>query len=307
MKGLNKSMIQDFMNNPIICGLAQNPYWTINIDNKKPLDIINYKNTKYIRGAYDINCLTTLSDLISILNAIPQQFVYSLNAVRDNICVLDIEKKCPDEIKQRLLKLPFLYGDISMSGEGYHLVFPCPELDEKTRQKIVMKEEHGYYEILLNHYVTFTDKTIFPVYDNTNTPISFQEIWDEIKATQKIAEKECFDISAGPDIDFPEYESFKTAILRSFNKRFQKKPDDYFNDMSRYEFGVIGSLRISMLYMLDMPMFKHVVLDTAQQIWIIYQLASEILEHRPKHDEIRDNKPWLLYQTYSSFTTKYKN
>lgn len=61
-----------------------------------------------------------------------------------------------------------------------------------------------------------------------------------------------------------------------------------------------------MMYMLDLPIFSRLNLDITQQIAIIYKIACEYLEYRPKHDEIRDGKPMLLYQTYNSFVTNYE-
>lgn len=301
-------MIEHFIANEIIRQLAQKPYWTVNVDNKKPLDILEYEKTKRVWGATSDACLTDLSNLLRIINAVPQQFVYNLNAARDGIVILDVEKTCPEDIKAKLLQLPFIYGDISMSGLGLHLAFPCPVLDEITSKKIVMKEEHGYFEILLHHYVTFTNYTIFPQYTVENAPIQFQEIWDELRETQRISTKSEITMNIDDiDLDFPNYETLKDAITRNFKQRFKKTPANYSGDMSRYEFAVIGSLRVSMMYMLDLPIFSRLNLDITQQIAIIYKIACEYLEYRPKHDEIRDGKPMLLYQTYNSFVTNYEN
>lgn len=299
-------MIQDFIDNPVILYLAPKPYWTVNIEGKKPLDIVEYDRSKKIRGAQNEQCLTTLSELLRIVNAVPAQFVYHLDAVRDHIVVLDIEKTCPDDIKETLLKLPFIYGDISMSGKGLHLVFPCPALDEITINKMVMKEEHGYYEILIQrHYVSFTNYTIFPQYTTENAPIQFQEIWDKLKQTQKNTIKKEYDTDIdNVSLDFPQYPVMRDAIIRNFKARFKKIPSDFFNDMSRYEFAVIGSVRYSLNLMMDIPMFKRKVkLDEMQQIAMVYNIVSEILPYREKHNETRDGKPMLLYQVFNSFAT----
>lgn len=302
-------MIQDFINNDVICQLAVKPYWTVNIDGKKPLDIVAYDTMKIIRGAQNESCLTDLNNLLRIVNAIPQQFVYSLNAPRDGFVVLDIEKTCPDEIKDRLLDLPFLYGDISMSGKGCHLVFPCPPLDEITINKVAMKEEHGYYEVLIHHFVTFTNYTMLPRYDASNAPIQFQQIWDELKSTQRLATKTEMEFDMDSvKLDFPQYEVLKDAIIRNFKQRFRKRPDDYGGDMSRYEFAVIGSVRVSTNLILDVPVFaRKIKLDEMQKIMLVYQIVTEILEPREKHNEIRDGKPMLLYQTCNSFVTNYQS
>lgn len=300
-------MIQDFIDNQVIRYLAPKPFWTVNIDGKKPLDIIEYQSSGHIRGAKDDGCLTNLSSLFRIVNNVPAQFVYSLNAVRDKIVILDIEKTCPDDIKQTLLNLPFIYGDISMSGQGLHLVFPCPPLDEITINKVAMKEEHGYYEVLIHHYVSFTNFTIFPRFTAENAPIQFQEIWDALKETQKNTMKREFNLDIDDeDLDFPQYPIMRETILRNFRRRFTKQPSDFHNDMSRYEFAVIGSIRYSLSVIKDLPMFaRHVRLSETQQVAIVYDIAKSVIEYRAKHDEIRDGKPMLLYQVINSFATSY--
>lgn len=302
-------MIQDFIDNPTIRRLAKKPFWTINVDGKKPLDIEEYEKTGYIRGAKSENCLTDLDNLLRILNAVPKQFTYSLNAARDNIVILDIEKTCPDNIKEKLLKLPFIYGDISMSGLGYHLVFPCPALDEITINKTVMKEEHGYFEILINHFVTFTNYTLFPQYDTSNAPVQFQEIWNELRAEQRNVVKKEYDVDIeSVNLDFPEYNTIKSAVIRHFRQRFTKTPADFSNDLSRYEFAVIGSIRYSLNMILEVPIFaKRVQLDEIQKIVMVYNIVTEVVKYRSKHDEIRDGKPMLLYRVFNSFATTYKD
>lgn len=298
-------MIQDFINNETIRNLAVKPYWTVNIDGKKPLDILEFDKSGTIRGAKSEQCLTDLDNLLRIVNGIPKQFVYSLNAVRDNIVVLDIEKTCPDDIKNKLLQLPFLYGDISMSGLGCHLVLPCPALDDLTVNKIAMKEEHGYYEILLHHYVTFTNYTIFPQFTAENSPVNFTEIWNDLRQKQRDLVKKDFDADIdNVNLDFPQYETIEEAVVANFRNRFKKTPEDFHNDMSRYEFAVIGSVRYSLNLVLSFPIFARTVeLDELQCVAMIYRIVTKILPHRKKHEELRDGKPLLLYQVFNSFAT----
>lgn len=298
-------MIQDFINNETIRNLSTKPYWTVNIDGKKPLDILEFDKSGTIRGAKSEQCLTDLDNLLRIVNSIPKQFVYSLDAARDNIVVLDIEKTCPDDIKNKLLQLPFLYGDISMSGKGCHLVFPCPPLDEVTIKKVAMKEEHGYYEILLHHYVTFTNYTIFPQFTAENAPVNFTEIWDDLRQKQHDTVKQDFDTDIDTvDLDFPLYETIEEAVITNFRNRFKKTPEDFHNDLSRYEFAVIGSIRYSLNLVLSFPIFERTVkLDELQRIAMIYRIVTKILPHRKKHEELRDGKPLLLYQVFNSFAT----
>lgn len=298
-------MIQNFIAHPIIKQLAIKPYWTINIDGKMPLNIVEYDKTKRLFGASSEACLTDVDNILRIVNAIPDHLTYHLDAIRDNIVVLDIEPQCPDDVKNQLLQLPFIYGEISMSGKGYHLVFPCPALDEITVNKVVMKEEHKWYEILIHHYVTFTYNMIEPEYNSNNAPVQFQTIWDELRKNQKLVSKREIDVNIKQiDLDFPQHDLLFESVIRNFRQRFHKKPIDFGNDMSRYEFAVIGSVRYSLITMLDLPIFaKKTKLTEEQQIALVYNIVKEILDHRAKHDEIRDGKPMLLYQVCNSFAT----
>lgn len=299
-------MLQDFLGNQVIRYLSKKSYWTVNVDNKKPLDIVGYEQTGIIAGARNESCLTDLSSLIQTVGAVPAQFVYHLNAVRDKIVVLDIEKTCPEDLKDTLLNLPFIYGDISVSGKGCHLIFPCPELDEITSNKIVMKDPNGYFEVLLNHYVTFTSYTLFPRYTKTNAPIQFWQVWDGLRQIQKNIVKKNLDIEFNDmKLDFPYYNELKAAVIGNFRKRFNKTPSDFGNDMSRYEFAVIGSVRYALSFMLNMPIFsRRIKLDEREKILFVYKIVSEILLYREKHSELRNGKPLLLYQTYNSFASE---
>lgn len=304
--------VQAFFVHPVIQKLAQNPFWTVNIEGKKPLDIKEYARTKrscaHICGAVDKNSLTTLPNVYDILEAVPKQVVYQLDAQRDGYIVLDIEKKCPDAIKKQLLTLPFVYGEVSMSGEGYHLVFPCPVFNEIVANKIVLKEEHGYYEILLQHYVSFTYQMIDPIYADNNASITFQTIWDELCLQAKNTTKRELNTDIeSVDLNFPCYNDLKNAVIRNFKSRFFKTPADFCNDMSRYEYAVIGSVRYSLNYMADFFKLTHgLVLDEIQKIALTYDIITDIIPYRPKHDEVRDGKPMLLYQVFNSFATTVK-
>lgn len=302
-------MLDNFSKSPIMLELAKKPYWTINEkESKKPIDIWHLYKTGEIRGAYDETALTTLPNLFKLLGGIPDNFVYSLDAIRDNIVVLDVEKTCPEDLKSKLIQTAFLYGDISVSGKGIHLVFPCPALDEVTESKVAMKEENGNYEILLKHYVTFTKNGFLPIYDNENAPVKFQNIWNDLAEKQKLFTKQVinFDID-DIDMDFPEYDELFNATVKNYLNHFSKKPEDYNNDMSRFEFAVIGKIRLGLIYLLDLPKFSKLNLTENQQIMIVYRAAEEILPHRAKHEQVRNGKPMLLYQTCNSFATRKDN
>jgi len=296
-----------FFDNYVIKKLAQNPCWTVNIDGKLPLDIQTLKRTGQIFGAAGEHCLITLPDLLDMMipvQMMPEQFVYFLDAERDGIVILDIEPSCPENTKRDLLNLDFLYGDISASGKGCHLAFPCPELNEITRNKKVMKHPDKYYEILLHHYVTFTQNLICPTGIPSNT--TFQNIWNELENMQKIAIANAVDINISARPKFGKlHKRLCDEVIRAFQNRFTKTPADYGGDFSRYEFGAIGAVRNYLEQISSFSLFSNLEMDENDEIWIVYDVISEVLPHRSKHDEKRDGQPFLFWLVCKSFTTNY--
>lgn len=306
--------LQTLIDNPYIQQLADKPFWTVNIHGKMPMDFKGFLTDQQIRGAKDKSCLVSMTQILNYFMSLPtpatpEQFVYSLDCMRDNVVILDIESKCPEDIKRRLMtELPYVYGDISMSGNGAHLMFPCPPLDELTSKKIVMKEEHGWYEILLQHYCSFTLSTLPPSNLDTNDQTAFLKLWDELREQQKLFEKKDVDVTLQrPDLSFKECRQLKADILARFRSTFKKTLEDYNNDNSRYEFGVISSLKFAQLNILGYPQYAKLDLSENQRIWIIYELLPKILEPRPKHEETRDGMPWLLWRVCNCFAIKDKS
>ena len=110
-----------------------------------------------------------LVDLYDVRNILPNatNAAYSLNQALDDFIVLDIEPRCPIEIRDTLLTLPYEYAELSMSGAGFHLIFrkPATKYEEILMSKPAIREENGYYEFLLTHYVTFTGMAVSGIWD----------------------------------------------------------------------------------------------------------------------------------------------
>lgn len=242
----------------------------------------------------DARSLVTLDEL---RNALPTATnnAYYLDALVDNIIILDIEPKCPDDIKQELLKLPYIYGEISMSGKGYHLVFHLPDNFYNfpvATQKVVMKEEHGYYEILLNHWVTFTRNMIAPAPQDAAKD-NFEQFFAKIASVQKEVVRGVIDVTDLEPDDFP----FKDDILGLLMRQpYYKTISDFSDDHSRFEYAFIGFLYYKLRCILNVSRIKnaHNYTDT-EKAWMLYLVAKERLPYRSKHDESRDGLPWLLY------------
>ena len=69
--------------------------------------------------------------------------------------------------------------------------------------------------------------------------------------------------------------------------------------MSKYEFSYTAYLQHQLQHILDVPGVKaeHTYTD-AEKAWFLYQVTSQLLPPRPKHEEKRNGVPWLLYLAF---------
>lgn len=287
---------KDFYTNPIIQSIQYKPKWTVSDANKMPIDMYGIITEHKIMGALftDEKSLVPLTTVCKVIPDAANNTFY-LDSLIDGFVVLDIEPKCPDDLKTELLKLPYLYGEVSMSGKGYHLLFRLPDCISEypvAQQKIVMKEEHGYYEILMNHYVTFTRNSI-PLNGNTNEK-DFETLFRQLASVQKETIKNGeFDVSIEAPNDIPAEDIIISTLI---GKPYNKTPADFNGDTSRYEYGYIGFLHFNLKRILSIPSLKdrHMYTDN-EKAWLIYKSAQEVIPYRSKHDENRCQLPWLLY------------
>lgn len=287
-----------FYQSKFVQDIAHNKKWTITtLDKKKPLDMYGLKYEQKIYGALYTNELSLIS-LPDLCELVPNATnnTYFLDALVDKYVILDIEPKCPQAIKEQLLKLPYIYGETSMSGNGYHLVFPLPDCLYNypiAMNKVVMKEEHGYYEILLNHYVTFTRNTIQPATGNE----SFEEFFENMAKEQKETKRADIDITIEPE-NIPHKDTIMSQLLDigDPNACYSKSVADFHDDMSKYEYGLIGFHHYKLKNLIRvLSESDGSTYSDNDKAWILYEVAQELLEHRDKHDSARDGLPWLLY------------
>lgn len=282
----------NFYNHPFIQSIANNKRWTVCDNNKRPIDMFSYMYQQKITGAIftDEKSLVSLPELCDIIPDAANN-TYYMDTLIDNFVVLDIEKTCPDNIKQKLLSTPYIYGEVSLSGKGYHLIFPLPECFSKypiAQKKIVMKEQHGYYEILLQHYVTFT-RNMLPPSPNTT---SFETIFEELASIQTETVRKDIDIQTLQPANIPFYNDI-LAVLSHMD--YKKTPEDFCNDMSKYEYGFIGFFYRKLKNIISIKKYKVHNYTDNERAWILYTLTKDKIRYRPKHDEFRNNLPWLLY------------
>lgn len=294
-------MFEAFYNNPVIQRLATEKRWTISDNNKVPIDMTDLleSNGRSIHGALTKKeNHNPFVDLHTLMKNIPNAAnnAYSLDAKTDGVMILDIEPKCPKAMVERLLRLPALYGEFSMSGKGYHLIFPVPkEYEDIYSCCVAVKEEHGYYEFLCNHCVTFT-RNIIPAGHTpgigTGTYQDFVDVWSELASKVDLTKKD-ITIDVMKDEEDTEWTDYIQNILTSDAKAYKKEPSDFNDDMSRYEHGYTGHVYFVLLNILKQIKFFY---TKSEMIWEVFRATSELIPYRDKHDTIHDGMPWLLYQ-----------
>lgn len=317
----------EFHSNPQIRAMAANERWTVsstkateNRPSKFPVDARcllfggvsasgGHLEPGVVRGAFahDERCLV---DLDTLTQALPNttNVTYYLNSRLDGHLVMDIEADCPPAEAARLLSmLDPLYSELSMSGRGYHLLMPMPanfwDFPEAAG-KLVLRHELGWWEILLEHWITFTrvpiptERALQLEMIAPDEPAVWEDVFAELAAKAKTAPVADIDV----DMDKPEI-PYEDVIVKAIlgNDHFRKL-EDYGNDHSRYEFAVMGTYENRLKIFLEtisLEGLDEASFDDNMRAWVVYLAAQQGLEPRPKHSETRSGMPFLLSQAVS--------
>lgn len=283
-----------FYGNPMIQEMSMKPKWTFSKD-KIPMDMFAFLKLNKFEGCQTMfeNSMVTLPELLAAIPNISNH-AYYLDCYEDGYVCLDIEKTCPDDIKAKLLKTDYIYGETSLSGQGYHLFYPDADFITDypiAADKIVLKEEHGYYEVHRCHWVTFTRHTL----KKSSGEEDFYAFYEQLCKEAKESARTDFDTTKQqPEIPLlDDIEGYMTGCLDGY----QKTPEDFNNDLSKFEFGYFGYLYIRLYRLLESTKFQNETYDNNQRMWILYLLGKDHIPspHRKKHDEFRAGLPWFLY------------
>jgi hypothetical protein len=305
-----------FYTNPAIRFLSTSSRWTVSgrlgpdmsTKGKAPIDIRALLDAGQIRGAWaaDENCLVTLRELTQRLPAASNAAFY-LTAQTDGLLVVDIEPECPEHIAANLLALPgVLYAETSMSGRGYHLLTGLPEdfwEYPAATSKRVLREEHGWYEILLAHWVTFTRVPISEAIRSrakktqlTSAPFaSIADLYASLAEVVRPVSAASSEVSTSPRL--PDITSGRQIVERTLAgaaPRY-KTLAHFGGDHSRFEFSVLGVLYREMRsHLVRSGFVNRATYSENDQAWLLYEAALEVLPGRPKHNERRNGRPFLL-------------
>lgn len=299
-----------FHTHPIIQQLGQNPRWTMSgvksKTGKVPLDAWHYVDRggeKIGARGHDQNYLMTLEGVyktfyqeICTLQNVP--YVYYLDCLIDDIVCLDVEPDCSNELKQMFLRLPFLYGEFSLSGKGLHLLLPLPKdifsQYPQAQKKLKMQNAKEGYEILLNHWMTFTGNMLYPA-QNLVDMEEFRKIFDiECKKQVESELKRQIDAKLIAPEEIPGFNAIMARM--QYGSVNPKLPSQY-ETMSHYEYGSASFIMHKLYRILRAyPVYtmNHTYTDE-EIIMLIYYKLVDVLQHREKHDTERDGLPYLVY------------
>lgn len=291
-----------FYQNNFIKFIALNPKWTISDKEKKPISIYALKeyltgkthNLPYGASQYKIDDMTTLDDLLDIMpNA--ANHAYSLDCQKDHWLVLDIEKTCPNNLKKRFLSLPYLYGERSLSGKGIHLILPLPKNWEKFKtyhQMPKLQEKHKWFEILMAHWVTFTRNSLPESVSKGDGTLTVDTVFEYL--TKQVKPAKHIDIKTLTKKPKIPYEHRILNALQDY--QYSKTLNDFYKDESRFEFATAMFIIRSLNEIFNTYATLAAINYTPNQIaYLTYEELQKRLPYRPKHDEVRQNMPWLLY------------
>lgn len=306
-----------FYGNRLVQALAGTPRWSISGQigddesgkHKAPLDLQHFLQTGRVRGAWATDARTCVN-LDELVKAIPTATnnAFFVKASLDAVMVIDIEKECPPPIAAALLQLPEVeYRETSMSGLGFHLLLPLPAAffdgphAAATANALVLREEHGWYEILLEHWVTFTRQPVAGDAAVLHTPPAqnpeFRSAADllthlaGLRKTSASAQASSIQVQLAQ----PEIPGFADVVAQTL-LNFQPKKLAVFNDdLSRWEFSTLCLLHSRLSYVLQSATYeyRHDYTDE-ERAWLLYRAGQQVIPHRDKHDQSRNGRPFIL-------------
>lgn len=331
-------LIEEFIKIPIIERLSRMQRWTFtSAKDKKPVNLISLKNyldgnEKYIRGSriQDEGGAMSVLDIKRLFNVdIVTPMAFYQSAMFTDVMIVDIEPKCDEELKNKLLTLPYIYAERSLSGNGIHLILPIPEKYKNDNLFMNSKSlnQGGHFEILLNQWCTFTGDYL-EVINNSEisqdeVQINLNEFIDEFLKTRK----EKVEVERKISLENPvlgklsddhgiekynefkkNYEktipSFKSLVKFALNKPYNKTRQDFINNnakgegFSEWEYGNISYYFNRVVNQLNWLSEQQLInideFDETKLTYIVYSIIEQVIPYRDKHSTKRNGVPLLL-------------
>lgn len=331
-----------FISNPLIAKIADDKYWTVSDDEKRPINAVallhdhTVKNVRFDEGWP----LVSLKELDSdkMLEAVNR--AYRLRARDNRVIVVDVEPVAPNAMKADVMNFPAHFTELSRNG-GVHLLIEVPEdlitdtnrymFEELSVFKEPVpkvpkgeKERPAHYEVLFNdHFITFTKRmaTQKPCVDYATNPEAKEQLRAFLKQIedldlQRKKDREITKKYRIQMLDEQFTEEKKANInkfigMSAFNATKQdlmhKTADDFGGDQSRYEMSVATTFAHSVLKYHKMAKDTLTLRTLAMSLrdqdlaYATYLLLKDAVPYREKHDEEREDLPWLVYTSKNAY------
>ena len=310
-----------FYGNDFIRRIGEDRLWTISDKDKRPMNMRALLDYGRYWGARIEEADSQLLTLAEMYHRAPwaANCAYHFDALVTEKILIDIESTCPPEIAHRLLALSrdALYSETSMSGRGYHLVLDLPESLQKLPHLInkrKIRHPQGWYEILLDHWVTFTrnpidaDLLATAVDDPANAGLGIDDIIAELDSAISVRPNASNEVSYDvarilPDELDENIQAMDTSlyeiVCHNFRSNYAKTLDDFNGDFSSWEFSQLAFIARNVTFYFGEAFNQGVIDDVPSYDWVtrvVYLVAQEVIAHRDKHDGERNNMPYMLYQ-----------
>lgn len=314
-------LFPDFYGNDFIRRIGQDRLWTISDKDKRPMNMRALLDYGRYWGARIEEADSQLLTLAEMYHRVPwaANCAYHFDALTTEKILIDIESTCPPEIAHRLLALSrdALYSETSMSGRGYHLVLDLPESLRKLPHLInkrKIRHPQGWYEILLDHWVTFTrnpidaDLLAAAVGDPVNAGLGIDDVIAELNSAISVRPNASNEVSYDmarilPDELDENIQAMDTSlyeiVCNNFRSNYAKSLDDFNGDFSSWEFSQLAFIARNVAFYFSEAFNQGVIDDVPSYDWvtrIVYLVAQEVIAHRDKHNGERNNMPYMLYQ-----------
>lgn len=326
-----------FSQNPLVAHLANEPYWTVSDDEKRPVNArILLESGAVMNARPEEDPMVTLHALDANKNLDAVNRAYRLRARENRVMMIDVEPDAPDSMKQNVLNFPSHYTELSKNG-GVHAMILVPDdcINDQNRymfddlsvfkEPVPKGEQRGaYFEVLFNdHYVTFTKKMLThkPCVDYTQDAgakdalvkflANIVELDKQKKQEREIAKQ--YRIQLMDDFLDDEKEKLVSKFIglspfESARAQAEAKDiNDFGGDGSRYEMSIANSLAYQVInthsLIQDTQSFQDMATKLSHQdlVYAIYLLLKDAAPYREKHEEDRDGLPWLLYTSKRAF------
>lgn len=302
--------------------------------NKMPLDMFALERG-YEWGASDKRSHSSYTDYgkaAEIRDGKGYPVTLFVDAASQGIYMIDIEKTCPQEIRQAIflsLHDSIIYLERSLSGKGYHLMIECdPESLPTAKYK-------KWFEILSKHHCTFTENEVdfqtayFEEFDTNefvtdddkdvellnalSAPISAKDFYDLIgKSSQavRLDDTASFDEykKAVANFDGRHADLFGLLCDMEYAKTVDK---DFHGDYSSYEFGYASKLHYTLRRLADDMIdadCNHYQLPMSREecVMMVYMVLKQCMAPREKHKTMRNGLPWLLYTSQQVYVKTFE-